>query len=348
MGNRSSAATAAAQPKSAAEQAETEILRKGHESFEALAAANIEANIFFVVPPGTDAAEFAARFAQRGALSLVDPAPIYDKAVAALSKVETATVASRWTDPTAAIEWLLARQALHTLHFLPPLGDVLKNVRVFSRSPTEDMFITMPALLDGHVDKTMSTLLNFTIETTWHTLNAHYDVRNSLWVYLRIDDGFWDTLCAEHRRLGASDAQIANWNTWRAAADKFFRSSPFAMRYHTMCITIYSDVLATNVIVADVAVSISRHILYTNDAGAWGPTVPTSTVAAFVASPDYQRMRYANAVQSMTLRAHSRPAPTPLQPADTKTKLRVAPVADDSPFRRLPPAQTYDAGFDEF
>ena len=348
MGNRTS--VPAAPPKSTAELAEDEILRKGRETFDALAAANIEANIFFVVPPGTDAAEFAARFARRGALSLVDPAPLYEKTVAGLSNVEAATVASRWTDTTAAVEWLIARQALHTLHFLPVMGDVLKSVRVFARSPVEDMFITMPALLDGRIDATMSTLLNFAIETTWHTLGAHYDARNSIWVYLRIDDKYWHELCTAHRGLGTSDTQIANWNTWRAAADRFFQSSPFAMRYHTMCITIYSDVLATNVIVADVAVSIGRHILHTNDAGAWGPTVPTSTIPAFVASPDYQRNRYANAVQSMTLRAHSNPGPTPLQPSPVETKLRVTPtVADNSPFARLPAVKPYGgAAFDEF
>lgn len=350
MGNRTSAASPR-RAVSAVELAEADILRAGRDAFTTIAATD-EANIFFVAPPGVDVAEFAARFVERGALTAGEPAREYAKTTAALDAVTGATVASRWTRPTAAVEWFLARQASHTLLFLPGSADAPSTagqVRVYTRSPVEDLHVALPALLSDSVDATMTALLHAAGQTAWHALTARCHHACSLWVYLRIADEYWQQSCDAHRRTGVPESQIAQWNAWRSSADKFFRSNAFILQQHTLIITVHNDVLTNNIVVADVAVIIARHIGYAINAGAWGGATKTVVLSAFVASPDYQRARDVSAVQAMALRAHT-PAPTPaLRAAPTETQLDIvaAAGADASPFARLRPVHPF-RGLDDF
>lgn len=350
MGNRASA-TSPRRAVSAAALAEADVLRAGRDAFATIAAVD-EASIFFVAQPGVDVVEFAARFVERGALTAGEPAREYAKTTAALDAVTGATVASRWTRPTAAVEWFLARQASHTLLFLPGSADAPSatgQIRVYTRSPVEDLHVALPALLHDSVDATMTALLRAAGQTAWHALTARCHHACSLWVYLRIADEYWQQSCEAHRRTGVTDAQVAQWNAWRRSADEFFRSSPFVLQQHTLVITVHNDVLTSNIVVADVAVTIARHIGYAANAGAWGSATPPRALAAFVASPDYQRARHAAAVQAMALRAHT-PAPAPaLRAAPTETQLDIvaAAGADASPFARLPAVHPF-RGLDDF
>lgn len=343
MGNRTSAATSPRRTASAAALAEADILRAGRDAFATIAT-NDEANIFFVAQPGTDVVDFAARFVERGALVAGEPAREYGKTTAALDAVTGATIASRWTRPTAAVEWFIARQAAHTLLFLPgsaePPAAAAGPVRVYTRSPVEDLHVALPVLVSDKVDATMMALLRAAGQTAWHALTARCNHACSLWVYLRIADDYWHQLCDLHRRTsGTTDAQLAQWNAWRRSADEFFQSNPFVLQQHTLVITVHNDVLSSNIVVADVAVTIARHIGYAVGAGAWGAGTPARVLAAFVSSHDYQRARHAAAVQAVALRAHTPAATVPsVRTAPGETQLDMAPAAgaDASPFARLP------------
>ena len=318
--------------------AEAKLLHAGHEAFASMAKID-EVNMFFVAQPGTDVAEFAELFAKRGALTLADTATDYASTATVLASVAGATVASRWSQPTAAVEWLLARQSSHTLLFLPGAAETpgARATRVYTRSPVEDLHIALPVLLSNRVDNTMMTLLQGAAEAAWHTLMARCHYACSIWIYLRLADDYWARLCETHQRTGGTSAtQIAQWNEWRRATDAFFYHNNFVKRHHTLVITVHNDVLATNAVVADAAVGISRHIRYAHDAGAWGSGTPIDTLHAFIASGDYQRERHIVAVQAVTLRAPP-PPPAP-RPAPVETRLDVAP---GSPFAQLPATRPF-------
>jgi hypothetical protein len=300
MGNRASTTPRRAAPPPPADDAEAAMLRAGLAAFTVLAGSDCDVSLFFVVAPGTDGAEFAQRFAARGALRLAEPAPEYAETAASLLAVERSTVASRWTRPTAAIEWFMARQAGHTLLCLPRRGAPLEPpaVSVYTRSPVEDLHVALPALLDNKLDDTMLTVLRFSADAAWHVLLARCPAPTALWIYARIADDDWRVLCDSHRtHSGVSDATIDQWNTWRRRTDEFFYRSSFARSFHTLVITVHGTLLTNNAVVADSAVIIARHIAYATAAGAWGPAVPTATMNAFVATPDYQRARHATAAQ---------------------------------------------------
>lgn len=337
-------------PAPPADDAEAAVLRAGLAAFNMLAASDSDVNLFFVVAPGTDGAEFAQRFAARGALRLAEPAPEYAETAASLLAVERTTVASRWTRSTAAVEWLMARQAGHTLLYLPRRGGVPDTpaVSVYTRSPVEDLHVALPALLDNKLDSTMLTALRYSAEAAWHVLLARCPAPTALWIYARIADDDWRALCDSHRtHSGVSDATIAQWNAWRRRTDEFFYRSAFARGYHTLVITVHSTLLTHNTVVADSAVIIARHIAYATAAGAWGPAVPTATMSAFVATPDYQRARHATAAQLLAphvatprtiageLQLDFAPPPPPTPPAPHV-------VRHTDPFATLPAVNPHD------
>jgi len=354
MGNRISGALPSPRtPRrhaSPAQEAEAAVLRAGHNAFEAMAASGDDVNIFFVLSPGTDTAEFAEQFALRGALHMAATAADYAPTAKALRAVEAATEQSRWTQVTAAIEWMMARQASHTLLYLPAPGAAPPStVHVYTRSPVEDMNIALPVLLDRKLDVPMMTTLKFSAEAAWHVLLARCAPATIVWVYARIADDDWHALCESHRtHSGTNETTIANWNAWRRRTDEFFLHDPFTLRHHTLVVTVHNMTLSNNYVVADVATIIARHIDLAAAAGAWGSRVPAATAAAFIAAADYQRARHATASQAMALRAitTANTAPAPAAPRTMAGPLHLElgappdapPPAHADPFSRLPPA----------
>jgi len=363
MGNRVSAALPSPRtPRrhaSPAQEAEAAVLRAGLDAFEAMANSLDETNIFFVPSPGTDTVDFAEQFAKRGAVHLAAVPAEYAPTATALHAVEAATTVSRWTQVTAAIEWLMARQASHTLLYLPAhsaAASTTSSVHVYTRSPVEDMNVAIPVLLDSKLDVPMLTALKYSAEAAWHVLLARCPPATILWVYLRIADEEWHALCDSHRTHSGTTADtIGHWNAWRQRTDEFFFRDPFTLRYHTLVITVHNITLSNNYVVADVATIIARHINLAATAGAWGARIAVPTMAAFINTAEYQRARHATASQAMALRTRTaadtvHPAHTPrtiagtmhLEFAPPPPPPAAPPAGQHDPFSQLPTAQNFD------
>lgn len=270
-----------------------------------------EANIFFFDVEGLDIPGFSMLVASKfglsivhglhddiddntSALSLKDPARTTQRTSAAssqqhmtLAEIDDKSRPSQWTDASSALRHLTVRQERHLITIMRLLTERHK-VRLFLGSPAEDLYIGMPLTLDGNTNRLDIELLTNTIQRRWQWLNQAISHGCSMYVYLRVDDGYFQQLVSEAMASPEGVIKAGNMKRYRAAMDAFVNRHEFIHRQHVVTITILSAHLGDQTAL-EVAEIVSDFINKQYDRQTWRQNILQSRWNELASSAVYKR-----------------------------------------------------------
>lgn len=297
-----------------------------------------QVNLFFVPVPGVDFPEFTQRFAAITQFPVVEAATEDQELFASVDRLERAWRPETWDYPTSAAKDLWARQVQNMVITLPRPETRLSlhhrahgwpNVRIYTRSPVEDMFINFPLHLEGHADAGLTDLVRATTNLAWKMLQCQCNLGSSVWIYLKMNEEWWSRLHDSHRRAGSADeTTLQRWATYRKALNDFFTSSDFQKHHHTLTIEVHNDMLATDDVVHEVASIVAKFVGQQVAARMWDRDTTSDEFRTYITSAAYRQGNIVHARQTETMRtqlALSDEPPRPVRPAVTTLELSAHP-----------------------
>ena len=270
-----------------------------------------QVNIFFIPVPGVDFHEFVRRFADTTQFPIVKAAAEDEALYATVETLEKAWYRESYNDPTSATKDILARQVQNMVLSLPRPDDAISlhqraqgwpTVRIYTRSPVEDMYINFPLYLNGRADAGLSELVRSSITLAWKSLQCQCRPGSSVWIYLKLNEESWTRLKATHRQVHTNEATLGQWDAYRKLLNEFFSSSEFQRLHHTLTIEVHNDMLATDDVVCEVASIVAEFVGRQVSCGMWDCDVNTDDFRNHLASTSYRQHNIVHARQTEILR----------------------------------------------
>jgi len=273
-----------------------------------------EANLFFVPCLGAGVERAAQRVAQVSEFTLAQPSPVYAQVHRRLGELHDEAEHQMWSDPGQAVRALWARQEENLLMYLPgPAAPGHKHgatqVRVYTQSPIEDLYVNLPLLLSGKCDAQMIALLRASMDARCYALGRRLSMNCSVWVYLRMTDACWAARLLE-LSANCTKQELEAMVRHRAALDAFFQSDPFTLKSHTVIVNVYASDMDQDVVAWDVAQLLAEYVMSQFYADRWALDVPPALLADYIASPSYQRARIMQALAPTLVAGPQNSAPT--------------------------------------
>lgn len=282
-----------------------------------------QVNIFFIPVPGVDFHEFVRRFADTTHFPVVKAATEDERLYTTMESLEKGWYRESHSDPTSATKDLLARQVQNMVLSLPRPDDAVSlhqraqgwpTVRIYTRSPVEDMYINFPLYLNGRADAGLSELVRSTITLAWKSLQCQCRPGSSVWVYLKVNEESWTRLKASHRQVHINEATLGQWDAYRKLLNEFFSSSEFQKTHHTLTIEVHNDMLATDDVVCEVASIVAEFVGRQVSCGMWDCDVNTDDFRNHLASTSYRQHNIVHARQTEILRGQMTKLDQPSSP----------------------------------
>jgi len=282
-----------------------------------------EINLFFVSMPGSDFPSFMNKFSERTGISIIRSSYEDEGLWKLLSILEHGFHEEARTSPTAAVEELLARQSRNVLMALPRSQHELSwsrqaqgfpLVRMFDHSLVEDRYIIAPLYVDGHADERLAALIDASIEVAGRALDCQCNPGSSVWIYIKIHDESWNALKASYRTNGGADeAQLAEWDAYRAKLGEFFAKNEFVRSHHALVIEVHSPLLTQDEVIDDVAAIIASFVAQQVQSGAWDTNVNSSRFRTVLSSAEHSQQSIVHARYAETMRFRQAGSAPPAQ-----------------------------------
>ena len=277
-----------------------------------------EANLFFVPVLGTDLSAMLRTVCDEYSFALATRDGCVSDYDFLQRCVYPLTADAKWNNAPLAIQELQARQLVSIASFLPRAGPTEasnSNVRVFTQSPVEDRLLALPLFVDERVQRADGAeqlaldTLRHSLSVAERTMLCQCAPMCSVWIYMRIEDDFWQKILITQQASGTPQHTLDQWNIWRAQLDKMFYSAALTFERHSIVVRVHHDTLNVRDVRDPLVSLLSRFIVRQANEGHWSPAPLDGEAAkslrdnfnAYLSTDDYQRARDIVLTQPRTL-----------------------------------------------